>query len=104
MEFLNRVQLRGVAGSLSTIEVGHRTQFTLDMVTEYAKRDICETTWHRVVGIIDPDTRQAQDIKRGDIVEVEGRIRQIGTTVDGCCVELFITAEKVKILKEVGDE
>lgn len=82
MEMLNRVQLRGIVGSVSITDVQDVKNVRLSVCTNYCIKDkngnaIIETTWHHVTAWTgNSATNAAADLKKGDKVEIEGRLRQ----------------------------
>ena len=79
MEFLNRIELKGLVGSVKVYPVGDLKTVSFSVVTEYAYTDresnpIVDCTWHSCVAWTDkcPD---AEKLKRSDIVHVKGRLR-----------------------------
>lgn len=94
MEFLNRIDLRGIVGKSSVTRIGETQLCRFSLVTEYAHKDkggnqIVEVTWHNVVafdsktmvavtGAAKPDLEQ---IQKGSIVRVRGRVRAFRATM-----------------------
>lgn len=83
MEFLNKVELRGIVGRANTMKVGDSTITRFSVATEYGYKDnggtpVIETQWHNVCAW------NAPEVKKGDAVEVTGRIKvQKYTGADG---------------------
>lgn len=101
---LNKVELRGVVGSVSTSKVSGSTLVRFSVATNCVYKDkdenpIIETTWHSVSAFSEKITN-GPDVKRGDKVYVSGRIRiQRYTDSDGIQKSVCeIIANKVEIL------
>lgn len=76
MEMLNRVELRGVVGSARTMKVSESELTRFSVATDYFFKNkegeaVVETTWHSVMAW----DKGLSELKRGDKVEVVGRIR-----------------------------
>lgn len=73
---LNRIELRGVVGSARTTKVGDSEITRFSVATDYFFKNkggeaVVETTWHSVTAW----DKGLSELKRGDKVEVVGRIR-----------------------------
>ena len=73
---LNRVELRGVVGSARTMKVSESEVTRFSVATDYFFKNkdgeaVVETTWHSVMAW----DKGLSELKRGDKVEVVGRIR-----------------------------
>ena len=89
MEFLNRIEVKGVVGSARTTTLENIQTVNFSLVTEYCYTDkagmgIVETTWFSVRGFKGEGISQEtiDNISRGRNVLVIGRIRQ-SRYVDG---------------------
>ena len=89
MDFLNRIELKGIVGRASLASFGGHTVASITLVTEYLFVDkdghpVIETTWHRV-GVWDTCTElPLNEINKGDKLHVTGRIRSMRyTDTDG---------------------
>lgn len=75
MEYLNKVILQGVVGSVNYSKVADKLHIVFSLCTEYAYKSngdaFISVTWHRCVLISDKI-----DIQKGDKLRVEGRLRQ----------------------------
>lgn len=74
MEHLNRVELRGVVGSVRKTKLSECTLTRFIVATNYVYKAadgtiVDETTWHTVINW------NGIEIERGDKVEVVGRVR-----------------------------
>ena len=86
MEFLNRIELRGIVGMSSLNRVGDAEVCRFSIVTEYSYKDrdnnpVVDTTWFNVTaweGKNMPDFRQ---IGKGTIVQLAGRVRTFKYTM-----------------------
>ena len=81
MEHLNQVELRGFVGSVKIDEVADTHVARFSMATNYIYRDrdgcaVIETTWHSVTAWQGPDAPNLNELAKGDIVHVIGRLRQ----------------------------
>ena len=73
---LNRIELRGVVGSARTMKVSESEVTRFSVATDYFYKNkegeaVVETTWHSVMAW----DKGLSELKRGDKVEVVGRIR-----------------------------
>lgn len=76
MEQLNRVELRGIVGSVRESKVGNMILVKLTVATNFMYKDkdgnvVLETIWHSVEKFFD----RSPEIKKGDKVYVLGRLR-----------------------------
>ena len=86
MEFLNRIELRGIVGTSSINRVGDAEVCRFSIVTEYSYKDrdnnpVVDTTWFNVTaweGKNMPDFRQ---IGKGSIVQLAGHVRTFKYTM-----------------------
>ena len=86
MEFINRIELRGIVGPTPLNKVGESQVCRFSIVTEYSFKDrdnnpVVDTTWFNITaweGRNMPDLRQ---IVRGAIVQVHGRVRTFKYTM-----------------------
>lgn len=104
MEFINRVFLRGIVGTIRVNQIQDKKFASMSVVTEYAYKDqyntpTIDTTWHNVKAI-EGDNIIFDEITKGSIVEIEGRIRTLkyidNTGADRTTYEIF--ANNVKLL------
>ena len=70
MEFLNRIEIRGIIGSVSVKQIGNAKSANISVVTEYfhTAKDGCaviETTWHRVDAWEGDLVRNLDQLKKG---------------------------------------
>lgn len=77
MEYLNKVELCGVVGSIRTMPIGDTfiTRFAVATDCTYEDKSqgfVVETTWHNCTSF----DASAKDLQRGDKVHVLGRIRR----------------------------
>lgn len=84
MEYLNRVELTGVVGTVSRQVVGDAeiVRFSLATEVSYKSNDgssVVETTWHNVSAWGSPKC-QIDKIEKGAWVHVVGRLRQLQYT------------------------
>jgi Single-stranded DNA-binding protein len=86
MEFLNRIDLRGIVGKSSVTRIGETQLCRFSLVTEYAHKDkdgnqIVEVTWHNVVAFDSKTMPDLEQIQKGSIVRVRGRVRAFRVTM-----------------------
>ena len=101
MEFLNKIELRGICGNSSIQKVGDTRICRFSVVTELAYKgndgtSIIESTWFNVTAW------EGNAITRGAIVHVHGRLKcNRYTDANGNDrVQYEIVARKVDIMKE----
>ena len=108
MEQLNKVQLRGYIGSIKVQTVGCSKVARFTVATNYAFRDaqgycVIETTWSNVVAWEGNTIHDLDSLKKGDAVEVFGRLKnQRYTSVDGTeRSNIEILASSLKVITEL---
>ena len=109
MEFLNRIEVKGVVGSIRTSTLDNIQAVRFSLLTEYsykAKDGMCvvETTWFSIIGFKGKVIQQSTIdlIKRGSNVYVVGRVRQ-QRHVDGNGIEQIqneIMAQSISIINQ----
>lgn len=110
MESLNRIEIQGTLGRISTTMVGDKLHANFAVATNYAYKDaggnaVVETTWHRISAFegekISAETLNEIRKKYAVYVRVVGRLRQIRyVDTDGVSNSTYeIIANEVKILK-----
>lgn len=110
MENLNRIEIQGTLGRISTTMVGDKLHANFAVATNYAYKDaggnaVVETTWHRISAFegekISAETLNEICKKYAVYVRVVGRLRQIRyVDTDGFSKSTYeIIANEVKILK-----
>lgn len=80
MEHLNRIELRGIIGSVYVKDFGNARSANFSVATEYCftSQDGCaviETTWHRVIAWEGERTKDLDRLRKGSRVHVIGRLR-----------------------------
>ena len=107
MEYLNKVQLRGRVGNARVNRFNNAGVCRFSLATEYQHTDRqgCQTidiTWHNCSVWERSDLPPIDQIEKGSIVELEGRIRVNKYTtqegIDRTCSEIVV--QKLKILSE----
>ena len=89
MEQLNRIELRGVVGSVRTQTYVDSKMARFSLATNYAYKDrdgtaVIDTSWHNVVAWEGRYIHDLDKITKGSKVQVQGRLRyQKYTGVDG---------------------
>ena len=107
MEQLNQVHLRGNIGSIRVQTVGCSKVARFTVATNYAYRGqdgycVIETTWHNVTAWEGNTIHDLDSLKKGDAVEVFGRLKnQRYTSVDGTeRSNIEILASSLKVITE----
>lgn len=107
MEQLNKVELRGVVGSVRLQKIGNTQVANFTVATSLAYKDrsanpIIETTWHNVTAWEGRDVQHLKELERGRNLHIIGRIRnQRYSTSDGTersCIDIL--ANKLEIIQE----
>lgn len=80
MEQLNKVELRGILGTIRLQNVGGSSYVSMSVATNYAYKDkegyaVIETTWHNVKAWEGRNTCDLNTLQKGDKVYVLGRLR-----------------------------
>lgn len=89
MEHLNKIEIRGIIGSVYVKDFGNAKSANFSVATNYCFKSqdggaVVETTWHRVLAWEGKDIPNLDQMKKGSGVHVIGRIRtQRYTTADG---------------------
>ena len=107
MEFINKIEIRGIVGNNSIQKVGDTRLFRFSVVTELAYKgndgtNIIECTWFNVTAWEGKDIQDLDAITRGAIVHVIGRLK-CNRYVDASGndrVQYEIVARKVDVMKE----
>ena len=107
MEFLNKIELRGIVGQSSLNRVGDTRICRFSVVTELAYKgndgtNIIESTWFSCQIFEGPGICNLDTITRGAIVHVIGRLK-CNRYVDANGndrVQYEIVARKVEVMKE----
>ena len=104
MEQLNRIEIRGIIGSVYVKDFGIAKVANFRVATSYAFKAsdgsaVIETTWHRVVAWEGKGINNLDQLKKGAGVHVLGRLRmQRYTAADGTDRTSFeIIANKVEL-------
>jgi len=104
MEQLNRIELRGIIGSVRVQNVGDTKVANFSVATDYGytARDggaVIETTWHNVTAWEGRDIQDLSRLSKGAIVHVLGRLRNRKyTAADGTERIVYdILASKVEV-------
>ena len=109
MEFLNRIEVKGVVGSARTTTLDNTKMVSFSLATEYCYKaedgtGVVETSWFSVRGFKGEGISQEtlDNLNRGRNVFVIGRIRQ-QRYVDGNGSEQVryeIIAQEIKLIKQ----
>ena len=107
MEQLNRIELRGVVGSIRMQTFDDNRMARIGLATNYAYKDrdgtaVIDTSWHNVVAWEGRNIQGLQQINKGTKLYVTGRIRyQKYTGVDGVDrVGTDILANRIQIIDD----
>ena len=107
MEQLNRIELRGVVGSIRTQTFSDNVMARMTVATNYAYKDregaaVIDTSWHNVVAWEGKNIHGLADITRGTKIHVVGRLRyQKYTGSDGVeRLSTDIVASKVAVIDD----
>lgn len=80
MKQLNRVELRGILGTIRVISLGDTHYATMSVATNYCYKDaegcpVIETTWHLVTAWDGKACPDLSVLQKGDKVHILGRLR-----------------------------
>lgn len=80
MEQLNKIELRGILGTIRVQNVGEQRYATMSVATNYCYKDgegcsVIETTWHTVTAWEGKNCQDLTILQKGDPVHVIGRLR-----------------------------
>lgn len=89
MEFLSRIEIQGIVGSVSKTSVVDDVHVRVAVATDHIYSNeggsiICETTWHYITGF-ESKLPATKDIKKGDAVNVKGRLTMRRYVGEGGC-------------------
>lgn len=108
MEFLNKIELRGVVGVSRQVDCGSTTACNFSVVTEYCYKSqdggvIVDTLWLQVCAYgPKPGWPDLNQIQKGSKVYVQGRLRAKrycdAQGIDRTCYE--IVAQEIKLLED----
>ena len=105
MEQLNKIEIRGIIGSVYVKDFSNAKVANISVATDYsyATKDgsvVVETTWHYVTAWEGKDIQNLDQLKKGTFVHVIGRLRNRKyTTPDGVeRIAYEIIANKVEIV------
>ena len=104
MEQLNRIEIRGIVGSVYVKDFRNAKVANFSVATSYAYRShddtpVIETTWHRVVAWQGEGICDLTQLRKGTAVHVTGRLRLQKYTGSDGIEKAFceIVANKVEI-------
>ena len=105
MEHLNKIELRGIIGSVYVKDFGNTKSANFSVATDYCFKSqdgtpVIETTWHRVIAWEGNQIKNLDQLKKGCGVHVIGRIRsQKYIASDGTEKSVFeVIASKVELI------
>ena len=80
MEFINRIELRGIVGNASYNRIGESQVCRFSLATDYAYKDrdgnpVVDTTWFNITAWEGKNITNLGAVVRGAIVQVGGRVR-----------------------------
>ena len=106
MEQLNKIEIRGIIGSVRVQNVGNTKVANISVATDYCytARDgssVIETTWHYITVWEGRDIQNLDQLKKGSFVHVLGRLRNRKyTAADGTeRIAYDIMANKVQMIE-----
>ena len=106
MEQLNRIEIRGIVGSVFVKSIGNAKVANISVATDYGYTtkdgsSVIETTWHYVTAWEGRDIQNLDQLKKGSFVHVLGRIRNRKyTAADGTeRIAYDIMANKVQMIE-----
>jgi single-strand DNA-binding protein len=107
MEHLNKIELRGIIGSVYVKDFVNAKVANFSVATDYCYTaqdgtKVIECTWHRVIAWEGNQIRNLTQLKKGSAVHVIGRLRvQRYTGADGCDRTAYeILASTVELVDE----
>lgn len=110
MEFMNKIELRGIVGTSSLNRVGDNQVCRFSIATDYSYKDrdgnpVVDTTWFNVTAWEGKNIPDLRSVIRGTIVQVTGRVRTYKyTTADGEVKSSWeVIARRVTILEPDDD-
>ena len=110
MEYINKIELRGIVGTATLNRVGDSQVCRFSIATEYSYKDrdgnpVVETTWFNVTAWEGKNVPDLREVVRGTIVQVIGRVRTYKfTTADGVEKSSWeVFARRVTILQPDDD-
>lgn len=110
MEFLNKVEIRGVVGNVSVTDVLGRklARLAVAVATQHAYKDaegtpVIDVEWHNVRAWDGENIAPLEDLQKGDAVLIEGRLRYARVTnAEGVTYSAAeIIANKLLIIKGI---
>ncbi len=80
MEQLNKVEIRGIIGSVYVKDFGNTKVANISVATSHAYKSqdgslVIETTWHNVVAWEGEIIQNLDQLKKGALIHVRGRLR-----------------------------
>ena len=80
MEQLNKVEIRGIVGSVYVKDFGNTKVANFSVATSHAYKSqdgspVLETTWHNVVAWEGGQIQNLDQLKKGALIHVRGRLR-----------------------------
>ncbi|MBQ9173728.1 MAG: single-stranded DNA-binding protein [Bacteroidales bacterium] len=106
MQSFNRIHLRGTVGSVDCSNIQGHCRVLFSLVTNYAYSSpvgdaMIDITWFNVLLRLKPGDERIQQIQKGSIVEVEGRVRMLKVvSEDGEHKDYQVVAKSFKVLSE----
>ena len=105
MEFLNKVELKGIVGRVSELNVQDQCETRFSIVTQYAYinedgEQAIETTWFGCVYLAPKESKPS--ISNGDKVHIIGRVRVLRYSADDGSVRDIheVIVNEVEIIRE----
>ena len=99
MEFLNKIELRGIVGQSSLNRVGDSQVCRFSLVTEYSYKDrgnnpVVDVTWFNITAWEGKNMPELHLIGKGVIVQVAGRVRTVCSIFNSSLVFRFLELNK----------
>ena len=105
MEFLNRIELKGIVGNCRLQSYDDSTMARISLATNetHTSKDgytVIETTWHNIIAWKGDKTRCLDAIRKGSALHVKGRLRRnTFTRQDGTETQILeVIADSVELI------
>ncbi len=77
---MNRIEIRGIIGSVNVKDIGDTKVANISVATDYAYKSqddsiVIETTWHNVVAWEGKEIQNLDQLEKGSFVHICGRLR-----------------------------
>lgn len=80
MEQLNKIEIRGMVGTIKTQSYSQNTMSRITVATNYVYKDktgaaVIETSWHNIIAWEGKNIADCSKIERGSKIYVQGRLK-----------------------------